>query len=164
MNKKRIRQMTANLLRRLTTQPALKYMAPHRAAVTGWLEEQNYLQRFVPLYDGTRIQCADVLALCRDELARLSPEPEEGWIAFAYDFARKSMFPEPDFEPRREAHGAGAVFYLSLLQVLFDAERANLPPDPMWQLELLEEEELAGSAHQDSYRIFLRSYRREYIY
>ncbi|MCI8715409.1 MAG: cytidyltransferase-related domain protein [Oscillospiraceae bacterium] len=164
MNKKRIRQMTASLLRRLTTQPNLRYLAPHREMVTELLEGQNYLQRFVPLYDGSRIRCGDVLALCREELCRLSPEPEEGWIAFTYDFARTAMFPEPAFEQRQEEHGAGAVFFLSLLQVLFDAERAKLPADPMWQLELLEEEELADSAHRDSYRLFLRSYRREYVY
>ncbi|MDE7262123.1 MAG: cytidyltransferase-related domain protein, partial [Oscillospiraceae bacterium] len=140
------------------------YLTPHRALLTQWLEEQNYLQRFVPLYDGARIRCAAVLELCREELERLSPEPEEGWIAFSYDFVRKSMFPEPEFEERRETYGPGAVFYLSLLQVLFDAERSKLPPDPMWQLELLDEEDLAGSAHQDSYRIFLRAYRREYVY
>ena len=126
MNKKRLRQMTASLLRRLTTQPALRFLAPHRAMLTGLLEEKNYLQRFVPLYDGTRIQCAAVLELCREEMDTLSPEPEEGWLLFSYDFARKSMFPEPDFETRREAHGPGAVFFLSLLQVLFDAERAKL--------------------------------------
>lgn len=164
MNKKRIRQMSSSLLRRLTTQPAARYLSGQREALRGLLEEQNYLQRFAPLYDGTRIRCRGVLALCQEELDALSPQPEEGWIAFAYDFARKSMFPEPAFEPRRQEHGAGAVFFLSLLQVLFDAERAMLPADPMWQLELLEEEELAGSACQDSYRLFLRAYRREYVY
>ena len=50
--------------------------------------------------------------------AALSPAPEEGWLAFTYDFARKTMFPEEDFEPRRRRHGAGAVFFLVLLQVL----------------------------------------------
>ena len=164
MNKKRVRQMSASLLRRLTTQPAVRYMAPHRAMLAELLEDQAYLQRFAPLYDKGRLQCAGILALCREELDRLSPEPEEGWLAFAYDFARKSMFPEPDFESRREKHGAGAVFFLSLLQVLLDTERAKLPGDPLWQLELLEEEELTGSAHRESYRQFLRSYRREYLY
>ena len=164
MNKKRIRQMTGTLLRRVTTQPAVKYLAPHRALLRQWLEEENYLQRFVPLYDGTRIACGAVLELCRGELDALSPCPEEGWIAFTYDFARKSMFPEADFEPRREEHGAGAIFFLSLLQILFDAERAKLPPDPMWDLALLDEAELEGSAHQDSYRFFLRAYRREFVY
>ena len=162
MNKKRIRQMSSSLLRRLTTQPAVRYLAGRRETLRQLLEEQNFLQRFVPLYDGTRIRCGGVLSLCREELDRLSPPPEEGWIPFAYDFARKSMFPEKD--PRLEEHGAGAVFFLSLLQVLFDAERSQLAADPMWDLALLEEEDLSGSAHQDSYRLFLRAYRREYVY
>ena len=118
MNKKRIRQMTGALLRRITTQPAARCLAPYRTLLRELLEEQNYLQRFVPLFDGRRILCADALSLCREELNRLSPEPEEGWIPFAYDFARKSMFPETSFEPRREAHGAGASFFLALLQQL----------------------------------------------
>ena len=164
MNKKRIRQMAGSLLRRVTAQPAVKYLAPCRSLLRQWLEEENYLQRFAPLFDGTRISCAAVLELCREELDALSPCPEEGWLAFTYDFARKSMFPEAPFEPRREAHGAGASFFLALLQALFDAERDMLPPDPMWDLTLLGEEELEGSAHQDSYRQFLRSYRREFVY
>ena len=153
MNKKRVRQMSASLLRRLTTQPAVRYMAPHRAMLAELLEDQAYLQRFAPLYDKGRLQCAGILALCREELDRLSPEPEEGWLAFAYDFARKSMFPEPDFESRREKHGAGAVFFLSLLQVLFDTERDKLPFDPMSDLELLEEgDELSLCRHLESGR------------
>ena len=165
MNKKRIRQMSASLLRRVTTQPAARYLGQYRELLRELLEDQNYLQRFAPLYDsGARLLCAEVLELCRDVLNQLSPEPEEGWIAFTYDFARKSMFPDQEFEPRQEAHGAGATFFLALLQVLLDTERAKLPTDPLWQLELLEEDELQGSPHYDSYRLFLRSYRREYIY
>ena len=34
----------------------------------------------------------------------------------------------------------------------------------MWQLDLLEEDELKDSPYQDSYRLFVRSYRREFIY
>ena len=164
MNKKKIRQMNSSLLRRLTTQPAVRFMADRQEEISGWLEDEHYIQRFMPLFKGERLRCADVLALCRDELNRLSPEPEEGWMAFAYDFARKSMFVEKEFEPRRELYGAGATFFLALLQVLLDAERAELPVDPLWQLELLEEEELADSAYQENYRQFIRSYRREFIY
>ena len=164
MNKKKIRQMSSSLLRRLTTQPAVRFMAAHQELISGWLEDERYIQRFMPLFRGERLRCADVLALCREEMNRLSPEPEEGWLAFAYDFARKSMFAEKEFEPRREEHGAGATFFLALLQALLDAERAELPVDPMWQMELLEEEELEGSAYQDNYRQFIRSYRREFIY
>ena len=164
MNKKKLRQMSASLLRRLTTQPTVQYLSGRRGELTALLEDESFLQRFAPLFDGTRISCAAVLDIAREEMDRLSPEPEEGWIAFAYDFARKCMFPGPDFLPRQKQHGPGAAFFLALLQVLLDEERARLPADPMWQLELLDEEELEGSEHRESYRQFLRSYRREYVY
>ena len=164
MNRKRVRQMNASLLRRLTTRPAVLWMEGSREVLSRLLEEQNYIQRFVPLYDGSRLRCADVLALCREDLALLSPEPEEGWLLFTYDFARGILFPDPQAEERRKRHGAGAVFFLSLLQVLLDAERDLLPPEPLWNIDLPEESEAAGSAHLDSYRQFRRSYRREYLY
>ena len=88
MNRKRIRQMNASLLRRLTTRPAALWMEGRRDILSQLLEEQNYIQRFAPLYNGSRLRCADVLDLCREDLSRLSPEPEEGWLLFAYDFAR----------------------------------------------------------------------------
>ena len=164
MNRKRIRQMNAGLRRRLAARPAACWMAGCREALAALLEEQNYIQRFVPLYDGSRLRCADVLALCREDLCALAPEPEEGWLLFTYDFARGTMFPDPANEERRARHGAGAVFFLALLQVLLDAERALLPPDPLWQIDLPGEEEVADSPHRDSFRQFERSCRREYIY
>ena len=127
MNRKHIRQMNTSLLRRLTTRPAVYWMEPYRDILSALLEEQNYIQRFAPLFNGSRLRCADVLALCREDLCRLAPEPEEGWLLFTYDFARGTMFPDPANEERHSRHGAGAVFFLSLLQVLLDAERARLP-------------------------------------
>ena len=85
-----------------------------------------------------------MLELCREDLGRLSPEPEEGWLLFTYDFARETLFPSPAAEERRERHGAGAVFFLSLLQVLLDAER------DLMNIDLPEESEAAGGAHLDS--------------
>ena len=71
MNKKRIRQMTASLLRRVNTQPAARFLSPCRDLLRSWLEEENFLQRFVPLYNGSRIPCAGVLDLCQEELDAL---------------------------------------------------------------------------------------------
>ena len=39
MNKKRIRQMSSSLLRRLTTQPAVRYLAGRRETLRQLLEE-----------------------------------------------------------------------------------------------------------------------------
>ena len=40
MNKKKLRQMSASLLRRLTTQPTVQYLSGRRGELTALLEER----------------------------------------------------------------------------------------------------------------------------
>ena len=161
MNKKRIRQMDLALRRRLSDRPAADYFAPGDALLRT-LESEGYMQRFTGLFNGTRLRCADVLALCRPELETLCPgEPSEGWLAYAYDYARRLLYPEKtDAEP----FAPGAVFLLSVLQVLFAAEAELLPHDPAWTFDFLTDDELAGSPCAPSYQRFLRLWRREFVY
>jgi len=161
MNKKRIRQMDLALRRRLSDRPAADYFAP-RDALLRALETEGYMQRFAGLFSGARLRCADVLALCRPELETLCPgEPSEGWLAYAYDYARRLLYPEKtDAEP----FAPGAVFLLSVLQVLFAAEAELLPHDPAWTFDFLTDDELAGSPCAPSYQRFLRLWRREFVY
>ena len=161
MNKKRIRQMDLALRRRLSDRPAADYFAPGDALLRA-IESEGYMQRFAGLFSGTRLRCADVLALCRPELETLCPgEPSEGWLAYAYDYARRLLYPEKtDAEP----FAPGAVFLLSVLQVLFAAEAELLPHDPAWTFDFLTDDELAGSPCAPSYQRFLRLWRREFVY
>lgn len=161
MNKKRIRQMDLALRRRLSDRPAADYFAPGDALLRT-IESEGYMQRFVGLFSGARLRCADVLALCRPELETLCPgEPSEGWLAYAYDYARRLLYPEKtDAEP----FAPGAVFLLSVLQVLFAAEAELLPHDPAWTFDFLTDDELAGSPCAPSYQRFLRLWRREFVY
>ena len=161
MNKKRIRQMDLALRRRLSDRPAADYFAPGDALLRA-IEAEGYMQRFAGLFSGTRLRCADVLALCRPELETLCPgEPSEGWLAYAYDYARRLLYPEKtDAEP----FAPGAVFLLSVLQVLFAAEAELLPHDPAWTFDFLTDDELAGSPCAPSYQRFLRLWRREFVY
>ena len=161
MNKKRIRQMDLALRRRLSDRPAADYFAPGDALLRA-IETEGYMQRFTGLFSGTRLRCADVLALCRPELEVLCPgEPSEGWLAYAYDYARRLLYPEKtDAEP----FAPGAVFLLSVLQVLFAAEAELLPHDPAWTFDFLTDDELAGSPCAPSYQRFLRLWRREFVY
>lgn len=161
MNKKRIRQMDLALRRRLSDRPAADYFAPGNALLRA-LETEGYMQRFAGLFSGARLRCADVLALCRPELETLCPgEPSEGWLAYAYDYARRLLYPEKtDAEP----FAPGAVFLLSVLQVLFAAEAELLPHDPAWTFDFLTDDELAGSPCAPSYQRFLRLWRREFVY
>ena len=161
MNKKRIRQMDLVLRRRLSDRPAADYFAPGDALLRT-IESEGYMQRFTGLFNGARLRCADVLALCRPELEVLCPgEPSEGWLAYAYDYARRLLYPEKtDAEP----FAPGAVFLLSVLQVLFAAEAELLPHDPAWTFDFLADDELAGSPCAPSYQRFLRLWRREFVY
>lgn len=161
MNKKRIRQMDLALRRRLSDRPAADYFAPGDALLRT-IESEGYMQRFAGLFNGARLRCADVLALCRPELETLCPgEPSEGWLAYAYDYARRLLYPEKtDAEP----FAPGAVFLLSVLQVLFAAEAELLPHDPAWTFDFLTDDELAGSPCASSYQRFLRLWRREFVY
>ena len=161
MNKKRIRQMDLALRRRLSDRPAADCFAPGDALLRA-LETEGYMQRFAGLFSGARLRCADVLTLCRPELETLCPgEPSEGWLAYAYDYARRLLYPEKtDAEP----FAPGAVFLLSVLQVLFAAEAELLPHDPAWTFDFLTDDELAGSPCAPSYQRFLRLWRREFVY
>ena len=161
MNKKRIRQMDLALRRRLSDRPAADYFAPGDALLRT-IESEGYMQRFTGLFNGTRLRCADVLALCRPELEVLCPgEPSEGWLAYAYDYARRLLYPE---KTGVEPFAPGAVFLLSVLQVLFAAEAELLPHDPAWTFDFLTDDELAGSPSAPSYQRFLRLWRREFVY
>ena len=161
MNKKRIRQMDLALRRRLSDRPAADYFAPGDALLRA-IETEGYMQRFAGLFSGARLRCADVLALCRPELEVLCPgEPSEGWLAYAYDYARRLLYPE---KTDAELFAPGAVFLLSVLQVLFAAEAELLPHDPAWTFDFLTDDELAGSPCAPSYQRFLRLWRREFVY
>ena len=161
MNKKRIRQMDLALRRRLSDRPAADYFAPGDALLRA-IESEGYMQRFTGLFNGTRLRCADVLALCRPELEVLCPgEPSEGWLAYAYDYARRLLYPE---KTGAEPFAPGAVFLLSVLQVLFAAEAELLPHDLAWTFDFLTDDELAGSPSAPSYQRFLRLWRREFVY
>ncbi|MBD9218006.1 MAG: cytidyltransferase-related domain protein [Clostridiales bacterium] len=161
MNKKRIRQMDLALRRRLSDRPAADYFAPGDALLRT-IESEGYMQRFTGLFNGARLRCADVLALCRPELEVLCPgEPSEGWLAYAYDYARRLLYPE---KTGAEPFAPGAVFLLSVLQVLFAAEAELLPHDPAWTFDFLTDDELAGSPCAPSYQRFLRLWRREFVY
>ena len=161
MNKKRIRQMDLALRRRLADRSAADWLAG-REQLLARPEGDSYMQRFAPLFNGTRLRCADVLDLCRPELSLLCPvEPAEGWLAYTYDFARRLLYPEREQD---EPCAPGAVFFLSVLQVLFAAEGELLPHDPAYTFDFLTEEEMADSACAPSYAKFLRQWKREYVY
>ncbi len=112
-----------------------------------------------------RLRCAQVLELCAPILNKLCPEPpEKGWGLFCYQYICRLMFPNNGFAPEADRCGGGAVFYLTVLQVLLYRERAALPVDPFWNFDFLSEEEYEQYDKGREYRRFREAWHREFIY
>ena len=108
-----------------------------------------------------RLSCAEALPLFRPLLDALAPEPEGGWLPYAYRVAVSALY------PRDEAPSAqrdAALCLLQGLQVLLDAERSALPFDPFLDFAFCTDAELKDSGAAAEYRLFLRHFREEYVY
>ncbi|CAN4049584.1 hypothetical protein LEFCBN_LEFCBN_12135, partial [Dysosmobacter welbionis] len=88
------------------------------------------------------MSCADALAAFRPLLDQVAPDPAEGWLSYAYQVARALLYPASD-PGHTSAQWDGALCFLQLLQVLFDAERTCLPFDFWLDFEFCTEEELS---------------------
>ena len=111
----------------------------------------------------SRFSCAQVLEAFRPVLDQIAPEPEEGWLTFAYHRAVEFLYPQVD-EAHTAAQRDAAVCYLQFLQILMDEERDQLPFDPWLDFAFCTDTELENSDLADEYRRFLMRFRNEYVY
>jgi len=163
MHDKLIRQITTQTAERLAARRMS--FAPTKRAAQELLHAPSWsagLESLLPIR--RRLTCEQILTLCSDILSRLAPEPEDGWLSFCYRYIRSLMFPENGFAPDRGTHEDGAVFLLTVMQVLFDLERQCVPFDPLTDFALLEEQEYRSCDHAAEYGRFVAAFRREYIY
>ncbi len=99
--------------------------------IFGGADWHQLLRDLVPIRG--RISCADALAAFRPLLDQVAPDPAEGWLSYAYQVARALLYPASD-PGHTSAQWDGALCFLQLLQVLFDAERTCLPLTSGWTL------------------------------
>ncbi|WP_251317232.1 cytidyltransferase-related domain protein [Flintibacter muris] len=112
-----------------------------------------------------RLSCARVLELCTPILDRICPQaPEKGWGPFCYQYICGVMYPGSGFAPEAPRYENGALFYLTVLQLLLDYERSALPFDPMMDFQFLTEEEYEACDKAREYRRFLAAWRGEFLY
>ncbi len=112
-----------------------------------------------------RLSCARVLELCAPILDRICPQaPEKGWGPFCYQYICGVMYPGSGFAPEAPRYENGALFYLTVLQLLLDYERSALPFDPMMDFQFLTEEEYEACDKAREYRRFLAAWRGEFLY
>lgn len=97
-----------------------EWPAPTRSVSSAGADWHQLLRDLVPIRG--RISCADALAAFRPLLDQVAPDPAEGWLSYAYQVARALLYPASD-PGHTSAQWDGALCFLQLLQVLFDAER-----------------------------------------
>ena len=163
MHEKQIRTITALVADALAEQK-LPFAKDRKAALEllrtpGWAEE---LSQLLPIR--RRLECGEGLDLCTPILPKLSPVPEEGWLAFCYRYVRSILYPEGNFAPDAAEYEDGARFYLTVLQVLLDQERAVMPFDPLVDFQFLTPQEYESCDCGREYERFLRHFRTEYVY
>ncbi len=142
----------------------LRKLGMDRDSVRRLLEARDWtaaLRNLLPIQ--RRLTCGELLELCRPMLADIAPEPEEGWMAYAYKVAGSLLYPDADPD-HTAAQRDAALCFLQLLQVFFDEERRELPFDPQYDFAFCTEEELRHSFIAEEYRQFLARFREEYVY
>ena len=142
----------------------LRKLGINRADLSQLFDQVNWrsqLSSLVPIR--RRISCAEALDAFRPLLDALAPEPEEGWLRYAYQVASSLLYPAAD-TCHTSAQWDGALCFLQFLQVLFAAERRTLPFDPWLDFAFCTDAELAQSGVAAEYRQFIKRFRSEYIY
>ncbi|MCI8304802.1 MAG: HD domain-containing protein, partial [Lawsonibacter sp.] len=158
------RELNHEIIEALTARKPEKFLG--RRALQELLKDPGWekgLAGLLPVRE--RLSCTRILEVCAPILNRLCPEPpEKGWGPFCYQYICRMMFPDNGFAPEAPRCGGGALFYLTVLQILLDREREVMPFDPMLDFQFLTEEEYEHCDKAREYRRFLAAWRGEFLY
>ena len=181
MVKKRLKQICGDIQRALSARGDGPRFSRSRRELGLLLADGDFSRRLSALLGAEPpLDCASLLEACRPVLDRLGREPQEGWLGYCYDWARSLMFPGLPAQARITARtqgggsGAGAdyqdgaLFYLTVLQLVFQDEARRLSPQSPLNHSLhfsrLTAEEMAELERSDGYRQFCQAIEQDFVY
>lgn len=106
-----------------------------------------------------RINCHELLGLCKSLLERICSEPDEGWLAFFYDSIAAGLFADPARPCPSPERAQAMDFYLTLLEQFLSSEPERCPYDPLTDISPLTPEELEAGRVGQEYGRFQRAVR-----
>ena len=165
MSKKQVRQMIEELTAKLCAREFLAASNLSRESVLMLMNREYWegqLGRIFPIK--RRIQCREIYEICREPMSLIGREPRDGWMRFTYQYVCHFLYPDEEFSRQAEPYAAGALFYLAVLQFIFDKEREVLPFEPMVDFAFLSEEEALSYESYTEYKKFKNAFYKEYIY
>ncbi|MBQ2106517.1 MAG: cytidyltransferase-related domain protein, partial [Lachnospiraceae bacterium] len=165
MSTRQIRNLVTELSARFFDREFLKMAGISRRTMQDLFDREKWMSVFEQAFPVKgRFSCAEILEMCRPEISRLCSEPEEGWMSCTYKYVTHILYPDPEYTKAAAPYAAGALFFLRLMQFLFDEERKVIPFDPFHDFALLTEEEYALCEHAEEYDHFVREFRDQYVY
>lgn len=165
MSKKQVRQVVTELTQQMCDKYFLQQIEMSKKGILGLINREFWEDKFSRLLPiKSRISCEEILEMCREPMKRLSSEPEEGWMKFAYQYVCHILYPDDEFAKRAKPYRRGALFYLAVMRFIFDMERAALPTGPLVDFDFLDDEEAQGFESVREYIRFKKMFRNEFIY
>ena len=165
MSTRQIRNLVTELSARFFDREFLKMAGISRRTMQDLFDREKWMSVFEQAFPVKgRFSCAEILEMCRPEISQLCSEPEEGWMSCTYKYVTHILYPDPEYTKAAAPYAAGALFFLRLMQFLFDEERKVIPFDPFHDFALLTEEEYALCEHAEEYDHFVREFRDQYVY
>ncbi len=143
-----------NFIRKFGIQKKEMQKLLHKSSV------KNGLKTLLPKVPFT---CKEVLEICREPMARFSPEPEQGWLQFLFEDGKHVLYPDNFPDVMEPCYELGKVFYLETLRIVLEEERDLHGADMFLHFALASEEEQEGSSTRDEYRKFLEFCRNTYF-
>ena len=165
MSKKQVRQMIEELTAKLCAREFLAASNLSRESVLMLMNREYWEGQLGCIFPiKRRIQCREIYEICREPMSLIGREPRDGWMKFTYQYVCHILYPDEEFSRQAEPYAAGALFYLAVLQFIFDKEREVLPFEPMVDFAFLSEEEALSYESYTEYKKFKNAFYKEYIY
>ena len=140
MSKKQVRQIIEELTAKLCAREFLAASNLSRENVQ-MLMNREYWEGQLGRIPIKKNPCREVFENVREPMSLIGREPQDGWMKFTYQYVCHILYPDEEFSRQAEPYAAGALFYLAVLQFIFDKEREVLPFESMVDFAFLSEQE-----------------------
>ena len=168
MARKQSARLYKEILGFMTEKSFLKEAGFSKEEMENFLREENWqglADKFLDAVDARgRFISLQIIKDVAPSLARLSEEPEEGWLPYSYQYVLGQLFPGKKQDEDDEIYRKGRFVLLQLLKALYRFERITLPFDPTVDMRFLRHSEIEEGGYNKEYKKFDRLARTQYIY
>lgn len=156
-------QVYRKLEQNLTDKKFLRRVKMSKKRMISLLTSNDWKQKIALFIKNGDLTCTNVLTAAQETLEQLSPTPKQGWLHYIYEVTIQELF--PDNHPQEEESGfwPGRLFFLETLRTLFAYQRKTDGFSPVWNMDFLEEGEIADCPAREEYLKFTDYCRNFYL-